>query len=123
MAARQRTPTPPPSPPPTRTHYTPPSPRPPCRPLPPGPAPAPARRDLGHTQAARPLPSPQILGARDVEPHPGAPHLPEAPQLVRHPQGPLDRDRKSDSHRSARAREDRAVHPDHLPHGVRERPA
>src|SRR6266567_7814442 len=72
---------------------------------------------------ARPLPSAQILGARDVEPHPGTPHLPEAPQLVRHPQRPLDRDRKSDSHRSARAREDRAVHPDHVPHGVRERPA
>src|SRR5712691_4485718 len=88
-----------------------------------GPARGPARRDLGHTQAARPLPSLQILGARDVEPHPGAPHLPEAPQLVRHPQRPLDRDRKSDPHRSARAREDRAVHPDHLPHGVRERPA
>src|SRR6266704_3366032 len=54
-----------------------------------GPSRRPARRDLGHTQAARPLPSPQILGARDVEPHPGAPHLPEAPQLVRHPSRPL----------------------------------
>src|SRR6266571_1003192 len=44
-----------------------------------GPARGPARRDLGHAQAARPLPSAQILGARDVEPHPGAPYLPDTP--------------------------------------------
>src|SRR5438876_1823188 len=66
-----------------------------------GPARGPARRDLGHTQAARPLPSLPILRARDVETHPGTPHLPEAPPLVRHPQRPLDRDRKPESHRSS----------------------
>src|SRR6266705_662674 len=47
----------------------------------------PARRHLGHPQAARLLPPPPILGPRDVEPHPGTPHFPEAPQLVRHAQG------------------------------------
>jgi len=52
--------------------------------LPLGPARRPARGDLGYPEAARALPSPQVLGTGDIEAHPGAPYLPEASQLVRH---------------------------------------
>ena len=78
-------------------------------------------RDLAHRHPAGLLPVAHRACPGDVEANPGTSHAAALDDLIRHPNGALDRDGETQPDRLSRVGEDRGIDTDDFSQGIHER--